>query len=197
MKRFIILALVIFLIVFTIVIFLFLNHSPKNLTSAEKEAAIAKILGRKPNLTDNTKTGDTQYKGKYVSFVYPAKAVIYTQTLNGKSVEQTSLEYFSFDLSSPKLVFSMEVIQVPQSVQTLEDYPGVKLREAENNIYVKKEALADDKNGLVFERISDNGFEKTAFFYLEGKIFSLSISGSDQKTGEQLYMKIISSLKFL
>lgn len=197
MKRFIILVLVVFLIVFIIITFLFLNHSPKNLSNAQKEAAIAKILGRKPNLTNNTKTGDTQYKGKYVSFTYPAAAVIYTQMLNGKPVEQTNLEYFSFDLSSPKLVFSMEVIQVSQSVQVLEDYPGVKLREIENDIYAKKEVSADDKNGLVFERISDNGFEKTAFFYLGGKIFSLTVSGSDQKTGEQLYMKVISSLKFL
>lgn len=197
MKKIILVLLTIAIVISVSLTLYFLNKPAKELSKAEKEAAIAKILGRKPNLTNNTKTGDTQYKGKFVSFNYPAAAVIYIQKLNGVPVKQTNLEYFSFDLSDPKLTFSMEVVQVPVSVGSLEDYPAVKLREIESNLYLKSDILIGDKTGLVFEKNDNNKFEKSVFFYLSDKVFSLTISGSDQKGNEELYNKVIGSLKFL
>ena len=168
------------------------------MSKTEKEAAIAKILGRKPNLTDSIKTGDTQYKGKYVSFMYPAAGVIYTQRLNGAPVKQTNLEYFSFDLSDPKLIFSMEVVQTPGSVTSLEDYPSVKLRQLESNIYKQSQTEADNQTGFAFEKAGEaSNSEKTGFFFLKGKIYSFSVQGSDLKAIEDLYNKIISGVKFL
>lgn len=197
MKKFILLLIVIAIATSVLLTFYYLNKPAKEMSEAEKQAAIAKILGRKPNITDNTKTGDTEYKGKYVSFIYPAAGVIYTQKLNGVPIEQTSLEYFSFDLSDPKLIFSMEVVQVPGSVTSLEDYPSVKLREIESNLYTKSNVSAADKKGIAFEKIDNNSFEKSVFFYLGDKVFSFTISGNDQKGINELYKKVTSSLKFL
>ncbi len=197
MKRPVILALIAVIFVFIAAVVVFLNRPVKNMSNSEKEAAIAKILGRKPNLTNNTITGDKEYKGKYVSFVYPASALIYTQKINGEPVKQTGLEYFSFDLDNPKIIFSMETVGVPDAVQSVEDYPGVKLREIENSLYIKNEVFVGGKKGFVFDKSSDNNFEKTAFFYFEGKVFSFTISGTDQKGIDNLYSKIISSLVFL
>ena len=197
MKKFILLLVVIAVVTSVLLTFYYLNKPAKEMSEAEKQTAIAKILGRKPNMADNVKTGDTEYKGKYVSFIYPAAGVIYIQKLNGVPIEQTSLEYFSFDLSEPKLVFSMEVVQVPGSVTSLEDYPSVKLREIESNLYVKNNVAVGDKEGMVFEKTDNNSFEKSVFFYLGDKVFSFVISGNDQKGINDLYDKVISSLKFL
>ena len=155
MKKFVLVMLFIAISVCLLSIFYFLNRPSKEMSKTEKEAAIAKILGRKPNLTDNIKTGDTQYKGKYVSFMYPAAGVIYTQRLNGVPVKQTNLEYFSFDLSDPKLIFSMEVVQTPGSVTSLDDYPSVKLRQLESNIYRQSKTEADNQTGFAFEKAGE------------------------------------------
>lgn len=197
MKKFVLIVLMIAIITVLVVVFLALNRSSKEMSEAEKQAAVAKILGRKPNITDNTKTGDTEYKGKYVSFIYPAAGVIYTQKLNGVPIEKTSLEYFSFDLSNPKLVFSMEVVQVPGSVLSIEDYPSVKLREVENNLYTKTAVSVGSKDGIVFEKQDNNSFEKSAFFYLGDKVLSFTVSGNDQKGIDELYNKVTAGLKFL
>ena len=197
MKRLIFLPLIVIIFVLITAVIVFLNRPVKNMSNSEKEAAIAKILGRKPNLSNNTIMGDKEYKGRYVSFTYPASALIYTQKINGAPVKQTSFEYFSFDLDNPKIIFSMETVGVPDTVQNAEDYPGVKLREIENSLYIKNEVLAGGKKGFVFDKSSENSFEKTAFFYFEGKVFSFSISGTDQKEIDNLYAKIISSLVFL
>ncbi|MCL6096333.1 MAG: hypothetical protein M1444_01440 [Patescibacteria group bacterium] len=197
MKKFVSIMLIIAIFAGVLLMFYFLNKPLKEMSRVQKEAAIAKILGRKPNLTDNTKTGVTQYRGKHVSFTYPASGVIYTQKLNGVPIEQTSLEYFSFDLSDPKLIFSMEVIQAAGSVTSLEDYPSVKLRQLQSNIYKQSSTDASGQMGLAFEKTGSSNLEKTGFFFLNGRVYSFSVQGNDLKAIQNLYNKIILSVKFL
>jgi len=185
-----------FLIVILAWVFVFLNFSPKPLSQNQKEQALTKILGRKPNLTDNTLKGNVMFKGKYVSFYYPAAAKIYITKLNGQVVNPTDLESLIFDLSSPKIAFFMEVVPVPITVQILNDYPGVKLRQIESNIYKQSQITAGGLNGLLFEKISNTGNEVTAFFYKNGKVYSFSSQGGDIKEVESLSENIIVTVKF-
>jgi hypothetical protein len=70
------------------------------------------------------------------------------------------------------------------------------LRQSQKDIYKQTEVTVDNQNGLAFEKIS-GGIEKTAFFFVNNKIYTFAVSGSDQQNVTQLYNKIILSLKFL
>lgn len=174
-----------------------LNKPPKQISQVEKEAAIAKILGRKPNLTDNTKTGDTQFKGQYISFIYPAAATPQKQLLNGEEIPYTGLELFIFTLENPRITVHAEVTNAPQSVTNLTDYPGVRLRQIQSNLYTESNLEIQNSKGLVFSMQNQAGFEKTAFFFLNNKIYTLSVQSPDSKAVEDLFDKIIASFKFL
>lgn len=197
MKRILFIAVILILSIISILAFVFLNRTSDSLNDSEKEQALLKILGRKPLDDSQTLKGDTRYKGKYISFNYPKRAKLYTQKINNTPILPTGIEYFSFDLDNPRIVFSMEVVDVPSGSYPLEDYPSVKLRELQNDLYVKKEVFADNQKGLLFDKYSNSGFEKAAFFSLKGNIYTISILGNDKKEVENLFNKVISSTKFL
>lgn len=197
MKRILFIVVVLILSIISMLAFVFLNRTSDSLNDSEKEQALLKILGRKPLDDSQTLKGDTQYKGKYISFNYPKRAKLYTQKVNNTPIPPTGIEYFSFDLDNPRIIFSMEVVDVPPGSYSLEDYPSVKLRELQNDSYVKKEVFADNQKGLLFDKYLSNSFEKTAFFYLKGNVYAISISGNDKKEVENLFNKVTSSTKFL
>lgn len=178
-------------------VFILLTGPERKLTQAEKERALSKLLGRKVSLEDKkAPTGNIIYKGKYMSFSYPAVAIIYTQKLNGKPIKQTDLESFIYDLDSPKLTFYTEVTSSPV-IKSLADSPSVKLRQIESNLYSQSNVSAGGYEGLSFEKVTNLGNEKTAFFYVNGKIFSFSSQGSDINAVRDLLQKTLASLKFL
>lgn len=197
MKKKRILILLVVLGVFLAAVFFIFNSPARELSKSEEEAALTQILGRKPNLTDTSPKGDILYKGKLISFLYPANAKIYIPKLNGKVLPKDSIDSLIFDLTSPKIAFFMEVDTQSKSVQTVEDFPGVRLRETESNIYHKKDILVDGQKGLVFEKQDNTGLEKTAFFHKDGKVYSFSFQGADSIEVENLYSKIMASVKFL
>jgi hypothetical protein len=196
-KKIVIVTLIVISLGLIISLYIYLNYSPKEMSEAEKEAAIAKILGRKANLTDDTRTGNVEFKGKYIYFKYPAAADIRKQLLNGQEVPFDGLERLIFKVESTKLTLYMEVINAPVNVASLDDYPSVKLRQIQSNIYTKDEVFVSDIKGLTFEKKSTSSFEKTVFFMLNGKIYSFSIQSPDAKEVEKLFDLIISSVKFL
>lgn len=198
MKKIGIALLLIFILAVILVVINFLNQPSKQMTAAEKEAAIAKLLGRKPNLTtSDAPTGDKEYKGKYISFMYPEAATTKKQLLNGEEIPYTGLELFIFGLENPKLTTYVEVIEAPQNVLSINDYPAVKLRQIQANIYEQKDVFIGNTQGLVFDKKSNMGFEKTAFFLVDKKVYSFSIQSPDSKTIEELFNNIIASAKFL
>lgn len=197
MRKIVIFIIILLLTLATVLLYIFLNYSPKELTSEEKEEAIAKILGRKPNLTDNSPKGDTIYNGKYITFSYPAAANERKQLLNGKEVPYTGLEQFIFKLESPKLTVYLEVINTPVNVASLNDYPSVKLRQLQSNLYKEEEAFIENTQGLAFEKRDTTNFEKTGYFSFNGKIYSFSVQGPDSKAVREMFGKLISTSKFL
>lgn len=168
------------------------------MSEVEKEAAIAKILGRKPNLMGkNVPIGDVEFKGKYISFMYPAAATERKQLLNGEELSYTGLELFIFVLENPKLTANVEVINAPQNIISINDYPGVKLRQIQSNIYNQTDVFVGNARGLAFDKQTNSGYEKTGFFFLNNKIYSFSVQSPDSKAAEELFSKVIASLKFL
>lgn len=198
MKKVVIVLILAVIFAGTVSVFYFLNYPSKQMSEAEREAAIAKILDRKPNLTEkDIPTGDKEFKGKYISFMYPATAKERKQLLNGEEVPYTGLELFIFVLESPKLTANAEVIEAPKNTASINDYPGVRLRQIQSNIYTENDVFAGNAKGLAFDKQSQTGFEKTGFFFLNNRIYSFSVQGSDSKAAEELFNKIIASFKFL
>lgn len=177
---------------------LILNRSAKPLSEAEKVTALTNILGRPVVLKEKkVPTGNTVHQGKYVTFFYPAAAEIFIPKANGQPVKTTDLEDFFLSLgSSQRIDVTTSVILPSSSILHLEDYPGVRLRQSESDIYKQSTISADLQNGLLFEKDQD-GFEKTSFFFVNGRIYIFSIQGSDVKTANSFYNEIISTMKFL
>lgn len=197
-KKISITVLIVIITIAAISAYIFLNRASEMMSKEEKEAAIAKILGRKPNLAEkDVPTGDIEFKGKHITFMYPAAATIKKQLLNGEELSYTGLELFIFGLENPKIRVSVEVIEAPQNITNINDYPSVKLRQIQSTLYTQKDTSVGNTSGLSFDKQSNAGFEKTGFFFLNGKIYSFSIVSPDAKAAEELFNKLTSSAKFL
>jgi hypothetical protein len=193
-KKFIFIGVLGALLVIGVVFFV--SSTPlKKLSDEERVKALAKILGRKPNLGEKNKpVGDTIYNGKYVSFAYPRAAKIYTLRPPDREKDKSYLEDFIYDLDSPRLAFFMET--VVSGVKSVEDFPSVRLRDMAKGQYSREDIEAGGREGVSFEK-TDGGVEKTVFFNFDGKIISFSVQGSDIKEVRSLFEKTISSLHFL
>jgi hypothetical protein len=198
MRKIILFVASISIVLISIAVFFILNNPAREMTSQEKEQALTKIVGRRLNLTgNNVPTGDIQHKGKYASFFYPAAAKIYQPMLNGKPVNYPgNLEYFAFDMEDPTVNVATEAIQATSSITSLSDFPSVRLRQTQSDQYSQTIIKTPDGiSGLAFDKSGDNSFEKTAFFYANGKIYTFAITSVDKKTEGDVFSKMLSTLK--
>lgn len=178
--------------------FLVLNRTTKTMSEAEKNAALAKMLGRKPNLTAQAvPTGNVSYKGKYASFMYPAMAKIYTYKDAGELANKTEVDSFAFDIADPRLTVYFLVNQNPTNIANLDEIPAVALREDKSQGYQQAEILIDGQKGLSFTKIDLQQSEKSGFFIVNDKIYSFSVIGSDAKEVINLFANLIETLKFI
>jgi hypothetical protein len=188
----------IFIIGVVIAGFIILNHSSNSMTEKQKEQALANILGR-PAVLQNKKVpaGDIQYHGKYMAFLYPAAGEVTVPKVNGIPIPSHNLEDFYFGLgNNPRIDVTTTVAQASSVETGIADDPSVRLRQSQKDIYKQTVVTADNQYGLAFEKVND-GIEETAFFFVNNKIYTFSVSGSDQHNVTDLYNKIILSLKFL
>lgn len=178
--------------------FIILNRSASPMTEKEKVQALTNILGRPVVLQEKkVPTGDITYQGKYVSFLYPAAAEKFIPKLNATPAPSKDLEDFYFSLGQdPRIDVTVIVVQASSVETGVADDPGVRLRQSQKDIYQQTTVTADNQNGVAFEKIN-GGIEETAFFFINNRIYTLSVSGSDQKNVTSLYNKIILSVKFL
>lgn len=197
MKKIIILLVI--LGILTAIFIIFFNKPSKSLTASEKEQALTNILGRKPVIGDaNEPKGNTEYKGHFVSFLYPARAKVYILKVNGEvKKDNWNLDSLSFDLSDPRVSVLVTVSQAQNGVLSLDDYPSVKLRQIQPGLYHGKEIVINNHKGLEFDKNDQQIVEKTAFFYISSKIYVFSITGADKEGIEELFNQIMSSVKFL
>jgi len=191
-------SIILILLILAVGYFAFLV-APKSLSQQQKEQDLAKILGRAPNLNGKpVRQGDVLHQGKYMSFYYPAQSVIYHQMLNGQQIDsKNSLEFFEFDMEEPRLLAVTAVIQVSSVIQGITDFPGVRLRQSQPDMYQQSNRTAGGQNGLVFDKKDSTGYERTAYFYINGKIYSISVQSANKSKLTEIFNKIMLTLKFL
>ena len=195
-KKIILIILAVLFIVVACFVFL---TAPRSLSSEDKEKALTKILGRAPNLNGKpVKEGDILHKGKYMSFYYPAQSVIYHQMINGKEIDRNNtLEFFEFDMEEPRLLAVTNVSQASAVIQSVIDFPGVRLRQSQPDMYKQAALKVDGESGLVFDKKDNTGYERTAYFYKGGKIYSFSVQSASKSKLTEIFNKILLTLKFL
>jgi hypothetical protein len=156
--------------------------------------AITKLLGRKAQLDAvPVKEGNTRYNGKYISFEYPAKAIVYALKDPGFASSSALLEDFSFDIKSPRLILNMAVLGNSGRQLTVNDNPGVKLRQNSGS-YKEQLITIDGQEGKVYEKNDEP--EKTAFFLVNDKIYTISVTGSSFEEVVSLADDILKTVKF-
>lgn len=179
------------------VFFYSLSIPPKETLSNEfKEKAVSKLLGRKAQLTaTEEKKGNVSYKGRYIQFDYPAKAVIYTLKDPNFASSSSLLEDFSFDIKSPRIVLNLAVLQNNHRLASIDDNPGVKFRQTSPGQYKDVSKPIDGYMGKIYERDDENP-EKTAFFLVNDHIYTISVTGNNFEDVKGVADLIFSSVKF-
>jgi hypothetical protein len=195
LSRMLLLTGIFLLAVVSLVVFVVLNHSAKSLTEAEKAAALVNILGRKPVLTNNEATGNAQYEGKYASFSYPAKAVVYAYKDPNIVKNSSELEMFSFDINNPRLVFNYSVGENSGGIKSAGESSGAIFRQNKVNGYIQSEVLIGGTKGLVFAKQGAQS-EKTGFWLINNRLYTLSVTGSDYEEVVKLFDAVTGSLGF-
>ncbi len=194
-KKFIVLLVLVIIIIVSLAAFYIISQPPKETLSKEfKEKAITNLLGRKAQLDNTTPTGDAEYKGKYITFKYPAKALIYTYRENSTSSKSANLEDFSFDIKEPKMNFNMAVTKASFGL-TVDDIPAVRLRIQRNYEYEKSTFTMDEHEGIVFFK-KNNGVEKSGFLIKDGMTFTFNVNGGGEDEVNELFNSIASSVSF-
>ncbi len=183
---------VLIIVVLGILFYVYSQPSGKKLTQKQKDEAIERLYGRQANTKpDAVPVGNKAYTGKYISFQYPAKAVVYTYREKSTSGNTSSLEDFSFDIQKPKLVFNMTVVKA-QDITSALDIPSVRLREQRLPEYDKKIQKIGNAQCLIYSR--KNSAEITAFIVEQGRVYTISVTGSDKDEAESLFSNVLSSV---
>ena len=182
------------LLIAGILFYVYSQPSNKIMSDEEKQEKVTQLLGRKANLTNETPQGDTDFNGKYITFKYPARALEYNYRENSTSSNSASIEDFSFDITAPKLVFNLQVLTNTAKISSISSYPAVRLRETRLYEYKKANIDLDKITGLTYTK-SENGPEKSGFWLSEGKIYSISITGSDINAMEDLFNSVVKSAR--
>lgn len=163
------------------------------MTKAQKEAAVAKILGRKAQLdVVANKEGNVLYDGKHISFQYPAAATIYefsTPLATGSSM----IERFEFDLKSPKVYSLVQVSNNTANFASAGEISAAMLRHTQPNLYKEDEVGLGDVKAKVFVKKED-GAEKSYFWIYKNKMYSFVFTGPDLSSIEEQSKKVISTI---
>lgn len=197
MKKWILLSVLIIFLALCAGAFYLLSLPPKeSLTKDFKEQAVSKLLGRKAQLdVVAEKTGNTTYNGKYITFDYPAKAVIYTYKDPSFASSSSLLEDFSFDIKEPRLVLNLAVLQNNTHMSSIDDNPGVMFRKNNPGQYKEVLQTVDGVSGRIYER-NDETPEKTAFFLVKNRVYSISVTGTIFDEVKGLSDAILKTVKF-
>lgn len=183
---------IVFLFGIIAVAIFFFSDKEHGLNTHEKQAAMERLLGRKPILSTNPHQNDwIIHTGKYVTFSYPEAARIYHDTVN--QPDKYSLETFMFQGESPKYFFGTEVLQTVD-VQAYNDIPGVLMRRNNTNTYKETSMQYQHSSFPVFTKQQQNDVEKTAYILFNGKEYTFSITSANPDT-LGIFDKVMESVK--
>lgn len=160
-----------------------LNWEAPALDGKQKEKAIENILGRSMREEKNISQGEKAYQGKFFSLSYPAYAQVY---------DSENANVFRIDSDDPK--FRLVVLVEDTQGAVLDELSGVRIRR-QNRLYKEQSLTIDNNAGVLFIKTQD-GVERSSFFLIQGRSYSLSITGVDASELKEIYAKIMDSVKF-
>jgi len=185
----------VFISVIALVAYILEKPSVARLSQKEKEAALTKLLGRKVNLNEkNVPKGNVEFRGKYISFWYPKKAIKYEKTDPSFASSSALLDFLSFDIKEPRTIFNMVVIKNDANIQTIDDDPGVMLRRNSTS-YKESKIIAGGLEWKVYEKKESQQSEKTAFLLHKNRLYSIAILCNDIEELQVLFSDILRSVK--
>jgi hypothetical protein len=191
MKKFIVLA--IFVLILAGLFAYYSVPRQEQLSQAQKEQKLTDLLGRKVDLSDKKPQADKKFEGKFVSFMYPADAVIYAHREAGSTGTLGSLESFSYDLKSPKVVFNYQVFS---SIKSLDDLPSFRLRALAERAYVSENIAVKEFSGTLFKKDEGQISERSLFVYKSDKAYIFVLTGSDPETLDGVMDFLTGTLEF-
>lgn len=170
-------------------------HSPGEsvLSASQKNKALVSILGRSAHLVEEkTSTTWSVHKSQYIQFSYPTQAKIYSSD-NAKAIKNgDSLDTFTFALLDERVTGAVNVISF--SGTKLSEYPGVSLRLIQKDIYIPNTSATDSAQSVGFTK-KDDKIEKTVFFFKNGNVVSIAVTGYNQTSVDALFTPLLDSLK--
>jgi len=185
----------VFISVIALVAYILEKPSVARLSQKEKEAALTKLLGRKVNLNEkNVPKGNVEFRGKYISFWYPKKAIKYEKTDPSFASSSALLDFLSFDIKEPRTIFNMVVVKNDANIQTIDDDPGVMLRRNSTS-YKESKIIAGGLEWKVYEKKESQQSEKTAFLLHKNRLYSIAILCNDIEELQVLFSDILRSVK--
>lgn len=167
---------------------------PTSLTSAEKKRAMEQILGRAVR-SEAYQTEKIRLEGKYFSLSYLGNAQILTATSDASLLE-ARVEFYKIRSDEPGYTITVQVFDNAKlDIDGLEDFSAVKIRKDKPDLYIQEPIGVAEARGISFAKTKD-GSEKSVFFLVNDKIYSLSISGVNYSEIFPFFDEVVSSISF-
>lgn len=168
----------------------FLAYARTPFVPRDKQGDLQQVLGREiRNTPTQTPRGETKYRGRYMTFNYPARAWVHEikQDVPGM------LERVNMEVDIPRLSIVAAAIETKE--KKLEDVPGVKMRRQQPEIYSERQVIVGVEKNPVFSKL--DGTEKTVFVIYHERLYTLSVTGIEADAVEQLWGEILPTFHFL
>jgi hypothetical protein len=170
-------------------------YKPGNLTQAERDKALTKMLGRKVELSPTTaSTAWVKHTGKYLSLLRPQAATEYTADKAEIAKNTTILEKIDFGQTHPRLTIVVLVTNANGATK-VDDASGVGLRKNQPKEYTQKPVKIGPYNGLRF--VKKDGTEDTSFLYANGRFYSFAVSGGQGVDLEDTTNRLLESVELI
>lgn len=163
-------------------------NTPSAPRSAEED--FRQVLGgRAPRNPTAVPEGDIEYRGQYMTFVYPARAEKYPL----KKADKAVLERIDLEIKNPRL--TMVAVAIATKEKTLDEVSGVRMRRAQTDVYREDQVMVGVEKNPVFTRL--DGKEKTVFVIYHDRLYTLSLTGDDAGELARLWAKVLPTWHFL
>lgn len=160
------------------------------LSSQDKTKALQTLLGRDVHVDAQNpqEVAWTMHTNQSVQFSYPSDAKIYTQDNSAAMKNKDMVDSFSFSNLTDHVT---AVVQVVKFTGALIEYPAVNFRISQSTLYT---ATTSGTQTIQFMKKDDTA-EKSFFLKKNATIISIAVTGYSMQKVDNLYSRIISSLK--
>ena len=137
------------------------------------QPSVGAITSKNPSSKESSnETGTSfRYQGKYVTFSYPDQYIPYPALSDVKSPLLEQVLFSTAGIEGRKI----SVVVQDNTSYTLDEYPSVRMRILEKELYQKENLMRGERNFTLFTKTS-SVFEVGAFWLEENVVFSIVFS---------------------